>query len=590
MSDASSIPTPAPETASLKVYVRLLAYLKPHWLAFVVSVLGFVVYSLSQPAMAQYMEYLLKFIEAEERGPLWQPSLIIVSIIAIRGFGGFLGNFFLARLSFRIVDALRVQLFNHMAYLPGLYFERHESGRLMSMITFNINNVTTAATDALKTILREGMTIIALLSYLFYKDWRLTMLMLGVVPFIALLVGFVGKRLRRLSSQVQHSMGELSQVSSEMINGYRVMRSFGGEDYEKQRFATASWRNYRQNVKIALTTTLNTPLIQMLIAVSMSLLLWVALGYMTITDSGAFVAYFLAVGMVLKPMRQLSEVVPVIQKGVAAADSVFQVLDEVRETDEGQFQSARAVGRVSIKNLSFGYGVDDSLAISDLSLEVAAGEVVALVGRSGSGKSTLVSLLPRFYQDFSGRIAIDDVDIRDYQLDNLRQQIALVTQHVTLFNDTVARNIAYGSLEHADETAIKRAADLANATEFIENLPDGFATIIGEGGARLSGGQRQRLAIARAILKDAPILVLDEATSALDNESERLIQSALDRVCKDRTTFVVAHRLSTIETADRIVVMDAGRIVEQGTHAELMAAEGHYFRLHSANLSDSITL
>lgn len=590
MSKTPEDPPAVGSSDSLAVYLRLLAYLKPHWAAFAVSVLGFVVYSLSQPAMAQYMEYLLGFIEADERGPLWQPSLIIVAIIAVRGFGGFLGNYFLAKVSYRVVDRLRVQLFNHMVYLPGLYFDKNESGRLMSMVTYNVNNVTTAASDALKTILREGMTIIALLSYLFYKDWRLTLLMLGVVPLIALLVGYVGKRLRRLSTQVQHSMGEITQVSAEMINGYRVMRSFGGEDYEKRRFAAASWRNYLQNVKIALTATLNTPLIQMLIAIAMATLLWVALGHMSITDSGAFVAYFLAVGMVLKPMRQLSEVVPVIQKGVAAADSVFQVLDQACEPDRGQFQTPRAQGRISMQQVSFCYDGDSRSALDQLSLEVSPGEVVALVGRSGSGKSTLVSLLARFYGDYKGRICLDGVEIRDYRLDNLRAQIALVTQNVILFNDTVARNIAYGHLEQASDADIRRAAELANAVGFIEKLPEGFDTVIGEGGSRLSGGQRQRLAIARAILKDAPILILDEATSALDNESERSIQAALETVCKGRTTFVVAHRLSTIEQADRIAVLDQGRIVEQGTHAELMALKGHYARLHSATLADTLTL
>ena len=590
MSTPPASPHSASETASLTVYLRLLAYLKPYWVSFMVSVIGFAIYSASQPAMAQYMEYLLTFIEAEERGPNWVPAVIVIAVIGVRGFGGFLGNYFIAKVSFRVVDTLRVQLFNHMAYLPGEYFERNDSGQLMSIVTYNVNSVTTASTDALKTLIREGTTVVALLGYLFYKDWRLTLLMMLVVPIIAVLVGYVGKRLRRLSTKVQHSMGDITQVSSEMINGYRVMRSFGGEDYEKARFAEASWRNYLQNLKIVLTSTLNTPLIQMLVAISMASLLWVALGYMNINDSGAFVAYFLAVGMVLKPMRQLSEVVPVIQKGVAAADSIFQVLDEPREQDIGQHQVERVTGRVAIRDLRFCYDNTDKPALDGITLDVEPGEVIALVGRSGSGKSTLVSLLARFYQGFSGGISLDGVDIREYQLANLRDQIALVTQNVTLFNDSVARNIAYGRLSDIDPAEIRRAADLAYASDFIDALPEGMETLIGEGGTRLSGGQRQRLAIARAILKNAPILILDEATSALDNESERSIQAALDTVCKGRTTFVVAHRLSTIENADRIVVLDQGRIVEEGTHAALMAQQGHYARLHSAHSSDAVTL
>ncbi|MDO3381021.1 lipid A export permease/ATP-binding protein MsbA [Gilvimarinus algae] len=590
MTSSTSSPNTASETASLTVYLRLLGYIKPHWLSFLISVLGFVVYSASQPAMAQYMEYLLNFIEAEERGPLWQPSLIIIAIIAVRGFGGFLGNFFISKVSFRIVDTLRVTLFNHMVYLPGEFYERNDSGKLISIINFNINNVTTASTEALKTIIREGTTLIGLLAYLFYKDWVLTLIMMTVAPIIAVLVGYVGKRLRRLSSKVQHSMGDITQVTSEMVSGYRVMRSFGGETYEKERFAAASWRNYLQNVKVIFTSALNTPVIQLLIALAMGALLWVALGQMQIQDAGAFVAYFLAVGMVQKTMRQLSEVVPVIQKGVAAADSIFQVLDEKTEEDNGDYVPNRVSGKVSVRDLHFTYQGSDREALKGIQLDVQPGQVVALVGKSGSGKSTLMNLLTRFYSGFEGSITIDGTDIREFTLKSLRAQIALVTQQVVLFNDTVAANIAYGTLNDAAMDKVRRAADLAYASEFIDKLPQGYDTFIGEGGAKLSGGQRQRLAIARAIFKDAPILILDEATSALDNESERYIQQALETVSRGRTTFVVAHRLSTIEKADVIVVMEDGCIVEQGSHAQLMQEQGHYARLHSATQSDSLTL
>ncbi|MDO3387401.1 lipid A export permease/ATP-binding protein MsbA [Gilvimarinus sp. SDUM040013] len=590
MASSKNSPNTTSGTGSLSVYLRLLAYIKPHWMSFLISVLGFIVYSASQPAMAQYMEYLLNFIEAEQRPPLWHPSAIIIAIIFVRGFGGFIGNFFIAKVSFRIVDTLRVKLFNHMVYLPGEYYERNDSGQLISLINFNVNNVTTASTEALKTIIREGTTVVALLGYLFYKDWVLTLLMMGVVPVIAALVGFVGKRLRRLSTKVQHSMGDITQVTSEMVNGYRVMRSFGGEEYEKSRFAEASWRNYVQNIKIVLTSTLNTPLIQILISLAMASLLWVALGQMQIQDAGAFVAYFLAVGMVLKPMRQLSETVPMIQKGVAAADSIFQVLDETPEEDNGKHVPTNIRGQVEFNNLSFRYKGSDREALSNINLNVEPGQVVALVGRSGSGKSTLVNLLARFYGGAQGSILIDGTDITTFTLKGLRSQIALVTQQVVLFNDSVAHNIGYGGLNQTPIEQIKNAADLAFASEFIEQLPEGYDTFIGEGGAKLSGGQRQRLAIARAILKDAPILILDEATSALDNESERHIQNALETVSKGRTTFVVAHRLSTIEKADVIVVMDQGEIVETGTHTELMKKQGHYTRLHNANQSDSLTL
>ncbi|MDQ2076527.1 lipid A export permease/ATP-binding protein MsbA [Marinimicrobium sp. ABcell2] len=592
-----SEPAPTPLTdevrqtdaASLKVYLRLLGYLKPYWGIFSLSILGFVIYSAAQPAMAQFMEYLLDFINERDAGPAYMPSLIIMGIVLVRSLGAFVGNYFISRVSFGVVHTLRLQLFNHMTTLPGDYFDSHSSGHLMSVITYNVNGVTTAASDALKTLVREGATVLALLVYLLYKDWMLTLLLLLVTPLIAVLVGYVGKRLRRLSAQVQHSMGDITQVSSEMINGYRVMRSFGGEGYERRRFAEASWRNYLQNMKIVLTASLNTPILQMLVAVAMGLLLWVALSIMEIESPGAFVAYFIAAGMILKPMRQLSEVVPTIQKGVAAADSIFQLLDEPPERDTGEYRVERVKGAVRFEQLSFGYGRDDQLALKDISLDVKPGEVVALVGRSGSGKTTLVSLLGRFYDPTSGQICLDGVPLSDYALDNLRQQIALVNQNVILFNDTVAGNIAYGALAGTDFEAIRRAADAANATEFIEQLPNGFDTMIGESGTRLSGGQRQRLAIARAILKDAPILILDEATSALDTESERYIQSALEYVMRGRTTFVVAHRLSTVESADRIVVMGEGRILEQGSHQELLAAGGQYARLHALQFRDEPT-
>lgn len=591
MSDRGTPPAPddslrQTDTASLKVYLRLLAYIKPYWVLFAISVIGFVIYSASQPAMAQFMEYLLDFIGAEERGPAYLPAAIIMGIVLIRSAGAFLGNYFISQVSFRVVHTLRVNLFDHMVHLPGQYFDRHSSGHLMSVITYNVNGVTTAATDALKTLIREGATVLALMGYLFYKDWMLTLLLLLVAPVIASLVGYVGKRLRRLSAQVQHSMGDITQVSSEMIHGYRVMRSFGGEEYEKRRFNQASWRNYLQNMKIVFTSSLNTPILQMLVALSMGLMLFVALTIMELDDPGAFIAYFTAAGLVLKPLRQLSEVVPTIQKGVAAADSIFHLLDEPAERDTGTLSVERAQGGVRFEDVCFSYDGSHDWVLDRINLDVKPGEVIALVGRSGSGKSTLVSLLTRFYDPGAGRILLDGEPLEHYRLDNLREQVALVNQNVVLFNDSVAGNIAYGALSDTDPETVREAAKAAHAHEFIEQLPQGYDTLIGESGTRLSGGQRQRLAIARAILKNAPILILDEATSALDTESERHIQAALEEVMKNRTTFVVAHRLSTIERADRIVVMGEGKILEVGSHKELLAAGGQYARLHSMQFRD----
>jgi ATP-binding cassette, subfamily B, bacterial MsbA len=473
-----------------------------------------------------------------------------------------------------------------MTCLPNSTFDEKNSGHLISIITYNINGVTAAATDAIKISLREGLTVIAMFGMLIYMDWRLTMTFILIAPLIALIVGTVGKRLRRLSNKVQDTVGDLTQVAGEMINGFQVMRSFGGEAYEKQRFDAASKKNYQQNMKIVVTAAANTPLIQVIIALAMAALIFIALTFMEMKDPAKFVAYMTAVAAILPSLRRLGEVAPTILKGVAAADSVFNLLDSAVEEDKGTHQTDRAKGEVTFKNVTFCYANQPKPALNQIDLRVKSGEVIALVGRSGSGKSTLVSLLTRFHDASAGEVLIDDVPTRDYQLINLREQIALVNQQVTLFNDTVAGNIAYGSLHTRDMDAIRRAADAAYATEFIEQLPDGFNTIIGESGARLSGGQRQRLAIARALLKNAPILILDEATSALDNESERYIQAALDTVMQGRTTFVVAHRLSTIEKADRILVLDKGEIVEQGTHMQLLALQGHYAKLHAKQFND----
>lgn len=589
MTETKSAVAPAVETSALKIYLRLLSYLQPYRLLFVVSVIGFGLYAASTTLFLKILENLIYVIEANNPQDRILVPLQVIGVTVLRGLGAFAGAYFLSKVAFNIIHNLRVQVFDHMTRLPGTLFDEHASGHLVSIITYNINGVTAAATDAIKILLREGLTVIALFAFLFYMDWKLTLIFLFIAPLIGYLVTMVGKRLRRLSNNVQTSVGDITQVTNEMISGYRVMRSFGGEAYERQRFAAASKKNYQQNMKIIVTAAANTPLIQLIVAFAIAALIFLALSVMQLDNPAEFVTYMTAVGAILQPMRRLGEVAPIILKGVAAADSVFSLLDQTPEVDEGRHQVERAVGSIHFKGVTFHYKENSTRpALRDIDLEVAAGEVVALVGRSGSGKTTLVSLIPRFYDFQEGEIRIDDVSIRDYSLTNLRQQIALVGQHVTLFNDSVAGNIAYGSLTAKNMDAIHRAADLAHATEFIEQLPQGFATFIGEGGARLSGGQRQRLAIARAILKDAPILILDEATSALDNESERHIQAALEKVMQGRTTFVIAHRLSTIERADRILVMAEGRIVEQGNHQDLLRGGGHYARLHATQFRDEM--
>jgi subfamily B ATP-binding cassette protein MsbA len=449
--------------------------------------------------------------------------------------------------------------------------------------------VTGAVTNAVKTVLREGLTVIGLFGYLFYLNWKLTLIFIAAAPFIAVVVTVASKRMRKLSRRLQQSVGDITSAASETIKGYQIVRIFGGTEFERSRFNAASDRNRRQFMKMVVTQSLNTPAVQLLIAMALAGLLYIAMhpSVMGAMSTGAFVAYLTAAGLITKPLRALSNLSTVIQKGIAASESVFSVIDEAPEQDSGRYSVKRARGELRFSKVGFRYRDDSEVVLRDLNLHVSSGQTVALVGRSGGGKSTLASLLPRFNAGWTGCIELDGIPLEEYRLENLREQIALVNQHVVLFNGTIADNIAYGAMADCSQEQVRAAAEAAHVTEFADRLPEGLQTEVGESGLLLSGGQRQRIAIARAILKDAPILILDEATSALDTESERHIQEALEQVMRGRTTLVIAHRLSTIEKADIIVVLEQGRIVEQGGHQALLELGGAYAALYRMQFADA---
>jgi len=568
--------------AAWHVYRRLVRYMRPYWKQFALASLAMGMVAAAQAASAWLIKPLLNagFVDRDPEH-IKLVALGIVAVFLVRGLATFGSEYGMAWIGRNIIRQLRSEVFDRLLTLPSRFYDETSSGMLLSTLTYNVEQVARAGSDSLTIIIRDSLTIIFLIAYMATVSWRLSLIFLAVGPIVALVVTYVSRRFRRLSHRIQRSIGTVAYIAEEAIDGHEVVRTFGAQDYERRRFEQANNRNVRQYMKFTAAKAASTPLVQFVAAIALSFVIYLATMQQAVAPIGlpSFVSFITAMGLLLQPVKRLTNVNPGIQKSIAAGDSIFELIDMAPEPDEGTHTLDRAEGRVSFESVFFAYpGGEDVL--KDISLSVEAGERLAIVGRSGSGKSTLVSLLPRFYEAQRGRVTLDGVALQDYRLADLRRQMALVGQQVVLFNDTIAANIAYGRVGQVSEEQVRAAADAANATEFIERLPAGFRTQVGQNGVLLSGGQRQRLAIARALLKDAPILILDEATSALDTESENQIQAALEHLMHGRTTFVIAHRLSTIENADRIVVLDEGRIRETGSHRELLERGGIYASLY----------
>jgi len=575
-----------------QVYQRLLSYVKPYWMAFMAAIIAMAAFAGTEVGLAALMKPLMdgSFVERDAETIKLIPFMLI-GLFLIRGVANFITSYGLGWVARNVIKNLRAEMFERLITLPASFYDQSTSGQLMSKLLYDVEQVANATTEAVLTLIRDSLTILGLLAWMIYLNGMLSLIILLTVPIIGFLVFNISSRFRRISKTIQDSMGDVGHISNEVIEGQREVKTFGSHQYEIQRFEKANQKNRQQRMKKITTDAISQPVIQLITVLGLSGVIYLATqpDMLEKISVGSFISFVTAMFMILTPIKRLTKINSKLQAGIAAAQSIFNLLDLPAEQDTGTKTINRSKGDIQYKQVSFSYNTDKGSVLSDVSFHAKPGQTIAFVGHSGSGKTSLVSLLARFYPLTTGTILVDGVDIDELKLDSLREQISLVNQQVILFNDTIANNITYGQKSHVSNEKIIEAAKAAHAWEFIERLPDGLATQVGQNGVLLSGGQRQRLAIARALLRDAPILILDEATASLDSEAERHIQSALEALMTQRTTLVIAHRLSTIEKADQIIVMHDGHIIETGTHTELIAKGQHYAELHRLQFQEKIT-
>ena len=571
-----------------EVYERLWQYVMPHRFIGLIAIVGMATGATVEAILVWMLQPITDeaIVAHNLETTKWMP-IAFVAIFIARGLAGFAVEASLGWIGRSVISSLRRDVFRKFLTLPTSFIETHSTGPLLSRMTYNVEMVAESVTTVVTIFVRDVLTVLAALSVMLYQSARLTIFVAIVLPIVATLIRLLGKAFRRYSGRIQDSIGEVTQVTEEVLAGNRVVKIFGGYDYENDRLAEVDERNRRQNLKLIRIRSMGTAVTQIMFGFGIAMVIYYA-GIESIEGNltpGSFISFFGAMMLMLQPIRRITNVNATLQRGIAAGDSLFKIMDEPDEVDSGTHRNESVKGTVEFRNVRFSYG-DGEPVIDDLSLKVEAGKTLAIVGHSGSGKSTLVSLLPRYYEVDSGEILLDGVAVQDYELANLRDGISLVSQDVVLFNDTIENNLAYGQLKHCSRSDLLRAAEAAHVLDFVKKMPQGLETIVGDKGVLLSGGQRQRIAIGRALLKNAPVLILDEATSSLDSQSERRIQEALNALMQDRTTLVIAHRLSTVEKADCIIVLDQGRIVESGTHKQLLAGNGRYASLYRVQFSD----